>query len=44
MSEIVKRENLMKFKIVVNFEKKFIDRLCNVNLRNRIVNYFFKYV
>lgn len=45
MGEIVKRENLMKFKIVVDFgEKEIFDGLCNVVFRNRIVNNYFRYV
>lgn len=43
MGEIAKRENLMKFKTVVNLEKKSIDGLRNVISRNRIANHFFKY-
>lgn len=38
MGEIVKRENLMKFKIVVDFgEKKIFDGLCNVVFRKELL-------
>lgn len=44
MGEIAKRENLMKFKTVVDLgEKKILDGLRNVVSRNRIVNNYFRY-
>lgn len=44
MGEIAKRENLMKFKTVVDLgEKKNLDGLRNVVSRNRIVNNYFRY-
>lgn len=44
MGEIAKRENLMKFKTVVDLgEKQILDGLRNVVSRNRIVNNYFRY-